>query len=177
MNAQRGGRDLELASPRSSSRTLCTKTARAAKNPDSEARGSSATWRESADPQRIGPGWSAAHCPPSFHIFKASITSSPGLSLELQIRVVQLPPGWAIHMISMFKPAPPANFLITVNGPVSQPVTPIRKRKSCLVPPLLHPPPLSSYQHWCFDLLNPHINLIFSHLYCGQFSSDSHHPA
>ena len=64
-------------------------------------------------------------------------------------------------MITVFKPAPRANFLIIVNGPVSQPVTPIRKRKSCLIPPLLHPPPLSSYQHWCFDLLSPHINLIF----------------
>lgn len=68
-------------------------------------------------------------------------------------------------MISVSRPAPPANFLIPVNGPISHPVTPIRRRKSCLISPLLHPPPplyQVSYQHWSFDLLNSHIHLIFS---------------
>lgn len=50
-------------SPEQRQNALSTDSARC-EEPDSEARGSSATWRESADPQRIGPGWSAAHCPP-----------------------------------------------------------------------------------------------------------------
>ena len=65
--------------------TPSTESARLGKR-DSEARGFSATWRENADPQRIGPGWSPAHCP-RHSTSKTSITSSPGLFLELQIRL------------------------------------------------------------------------------------------
>lgn len=91
---------------------------------------------------------------------------------------VQLPRGWAAHMISVSRPAPPANFLIPVNGPISHPVTSIRRRKSCLISPLLHPPPPLypvSYQHWSFDLLNSHSS-DFLHLYCCHSGPDHHHP-